>query len=351
MSENTSNSEVTTTPTISMGVCLIPILRYLRDAGDGAHPIKELTASVVAQFFPLGTNPSEDDLKKAGAAVANAGFSLRQRLCMTAEGRAWKITDLGLQVANGVSPMPKAPSGGTKVRVNKPRTGDTEHSTPDADPGSTARFTESSDTTSEESVEEPSGTVAPEVEAPVAPKVDPVPSVTTRTAPVGETISDTAERILNAVTGRTKPAALTVLPGDKAEEDWVHDPYLRSLCIANTDCFASWSPGHKECGNCPIAAYCRNAQAVTLSLLSDKIKEKEIRESAKILHEETAKAMSSSRPRTSGNLREGYPMIAPSDGLCRITGRAFSKGEKVLYVKGQGAVCLDAPGVTMVAEQ
>jgi hypothetical protein len=154
-----------------------------------------------------------------------------------------------------------------------------------------------------------------------------------------ENLDDLAERLHQEGprTGkRTKVASLAVIP-DGAEE-WVRDPYLRSLVQANTLCFGSWSPSEAPCGKCPVASFCRYAQAAALSVLSQQLRETELTEKAKRLHAATATALSPATSRDPSKLVEGREYSANNDGVCARTGQEFRKGQKVVWIPGEGVV-------------
>lgn len=370
---------------------LLPMLKAMYALGpDTGHLVADVQTRTTAD---MGITATGDDYAKVKLVYASAAFELRQRGCMDnlKSPTRWILTDLGREVGSGALPVPGPAKGPTK-RVNAsrketaagagtPATTATENppegSATDADADADTDTPEDNSTAAEAetaSAENPAAevphetpapaAVSPTVSAPVveppavtpatvpaatppallaiepeAPPVHPIPAIpsVTGTAPVTiapavESVDSIADRITSGK--RMKTASLTVLNAP----DWVNDPYLRQLVAINHPCFGGWNARDAVCGECPLAAACRNAQAGVLGTLSVKLREAELSEAAKRLQSETAAAMAPAAKRITAELREGVPMAAPFDAVCAKTGAAITKGEQVVFIPKVGVV-------------
>lgn len=165
-----------TTPTTPNGdkitstVILLPILKSLHAMGEGWHTPKDVLKG--AMTILLGPTPDKAAVDFAMDHTGAAAFSLRQRRVMESQStpRGWRITDLGVQAATEVIPMPKPPKGAPPVRVNAPRPKNADGSASAASEGGDEEDgAEASNATAEEVA------VAPVIAAPAVPVVAPIP--------------------------------------------------------------------------------------------------------------------------------------------------------------------------------
>jgi hypothetical protein len=131
--------------------------------------------------------------------------------------------------------------------------------------------------------------------------------------------------------------------------EWLKDDGLRGMVIETSDCFGAYSAKAQPCGECPLAGWCRNMKASTLTLLASKLQTAKP-EAPEPVSKATAKldaavsaANSPSAPRVPSK-PEGSVMRAPNDTTCSKTGKAIAKGDKVVYVRGLGIVLASEVG-------
>lgn len=337
---------------ITMGSSQVPILQSILKLGvDQPHAAGDVTQDVIANLTKEhGLRLDDKAALAAKHAVANAAMELRQKLCLSSESRAWKLTDLGRSVAQGTAPLPKRPpSDAPAVRVNTSRKASTDSQEPPttpAVPAAPASKVEES-TTEAEDPDPPKAQAAQEeftktsVATPEAPQEETRTRVKLR---VVEPIGDLAERVIENQPRAVAIAASVVhIPMmDVSGGNWVKDPYIRGIVAANQDCFGHWHPKSPECGQCALAIYCRNAQGTTLSVLGERLHAEEVLEVTKTLHAAVATAMSPNTSRVPAVFEVGKPMRANFDGVCALTGQNYTKGEDVILIPGQGVSRADA---------
>lgn len=332
------------TTKLSQGELLLPILKATLAMGkDEAHPYSEIAVKALASMSLtldcMGLKP--DGRALAFVPISNAGFSLRGRGLLTSEGRSWRLTALGVEVAEGRATMPKMPAPGAKApKAPKPPKAAKAPKPPKAAkaPKAAAAVVEPAPAAVTAAVEPAPAAVEP---APV--EVEPAPVEVVAVPVVAETPDEIAERLVNGGATKTKGKRLkTVVEVEETAEtpEWVKDPYLRGLVAINTPCYGSWAPKAATCDSCPLSGYCRSAQGGALSVLAAKLKEAEVTKATAKMHTATAAAMSMTptTPRVNATPVAGKVMKAGYDGLCVRTGSAIKAGDECYYVPGEGVV-------------
>jgi len=275
-------------------LAILTVLKRLREAG----PVE--VATVTAEILKdMGLPASAKDEKEVRNAINNAKFALNVgvRDCLKSEKGKWSITEIGLAaVETGVIPPDK--------RGKDKKKGKTEGGAPKAAP-SAKKASKKSDSAASEG--------------------DPAPP-----APVV----------------RPKPRLSIVGPATTADESWVEDAEIRTLVVANTPCYGTYSAGATECGKCPLRGHCGDSLARMLTGLAEAISAeangRTVIPGSLITKVGTAgvKALSSG-PRNAATAAK--PLTIYVDGaVCARSGVAMPKGSKAYYVKGAGNVAFEA---------
>lgn len=294
---------------ITQGTLSLPLLRALRDAG-GTATANDISAVAIAA---MGGDSSD---KKHRTAAANALGALRWRSVITSAKRGeWTLTDAGRTAIETevLPPMVYAPT----------RKGATE--APDAPSA-------------------PDATEAPVASSATMSRVTDDPAETAGTETAGtETVAATpAKRRLKVANAPVTPVTPVKVPS------WLDDEGIRALAIESTECFGAWSAKSGECGKCPLAGWCRNAKAATLSLLAAKLHTENpanpepVKPSVATLDEavSTANAPDASRTAPPDGL-VGLSMKARHDGVCAVSGRPIKAGDSIKYLAGFGVYHAD----------
>jgi len=294
-----------------------PILSALLTLGKDGTAIAVLRTAV---FSELGLG---EGTEKEKSAFSNGGMDLRERGCVASTKEdpkiprgVWRITPAG-EKAFSDRKVPAKPPAGPKPAKKVPAEV-VEAYEPSSDPV----FAQATD-----EVE-----AAPTLSSTIAKPVRP------------ETTDEIATRLAN---GAEKPKRRLSLIEPALEDGapaWMADSYLRTLVVANTPCFGSFSTKAAVCRPCDLKSHCQVAQAAALSILASVLKEEAAKKSKlttgafEKTHEAVANAFSPSLPRTPGAETAGKPMKATFDGVCARTGDPIPKGESCYYVHGEGLV-------------
>lgn len=284
-----------TTKNVRQGETLLPILRVLlRTSPDAAMPFKDIVDRALTDMsLDLNCMGERDGRPGVYVPFSNGGFELRARGCILSEGRSWKITDAGKAVvASGEiprrlkNPPPKGPP------APKPKT------------------------------------LAEVFAPPPAPRVE-----------------MTAVKAGNGV-AILAPKSNGKLPVVKGQE-WVADPYLRTLIAGQTPCYGTYEAGNTTCKPCPLRLHCGSALASMLSTLSQAIKADADKapvmapKQTQKVAAATAAALGGAVPRAVPD-KSGRKINANHDTVCVRTGAAIKKGEDVYFVPGEGIVAAAA---------
>jgi hypothetical protein len=283
------------------------IVKFLIDH-NGTATSAECEAAVRA-------GATDDAAKKAAkSAFNNASYVLKQRGCVKGTGRGqWAITDAGREFAE-TGNLPEAQekaSNGTPAAAPEHGKADTADGTATEGDGTTTEGTTEGDGTTTEGTTEGDGTTA----APAPP----------------------------APAKRVKVASVTAT-GNPVVPAWLADENLRGMVIEASDCFSAWSAKSHACADCPLAGWCRNAKASTLTLLASRLTTTTpeapapVTKAAVKLDNAVSVGNASNAPRVASK-PEGGVMRAPQDGVCSKTGAPIKKGDQVIYVKDLG-LCL-----------
>jgi hypothetical protein len=163
-------------------------------------------------------------------------------------------------------------------------------------------------------------------------------------APVAEPAAPAKRRlkVANAPVTPVTPATPVEVPS------WLDDADIRALAVEATECFGAWSARSTECGKCPLAGWCRNAKASTLSLLATKLQTgnpanpEPVKASVAKLDEAVGAANAPGAPRTAPpDGLVGLAMKARHDGVCAVSGRAIKAGDAIKYLTGFGVYHAD----------
>lgn len=293
---------------ISQSTTQVPLLRALAGAPNGELATD---AAVDAALKELGGDPAD---KAHRTAVGNGKWDLKSRGCVADPARGtWAITDLGREaLASGTLPpqdrdkylgAPKPRKAGTAPDANAPVT-------PVAEPPAMARAEESS---------------APVETTPAETVIE-----TASVAPVAEPAAPAKRRL--------KVANAPVTPVEVPS--WLADDDVRALAVEATECFGAWSSRSNECGRCPLAGWCRNAKAATLTLLATKLQTETpaapapVTPSVAKLDEAVSTANAPAAPRTAPDA--GMTLKARHDGICAVSGRPIKVGDTIKYLPNFG---------------
>lgn len=236
---------------------------------------------------------AKDDAERKAAKFAfnNGSYVLKQRGCVKAGSSrgVWEITDAGREFAK---------SGTLPAEQDK---GEAPEA-PKAKDGPVLAKTDTSDAT-----------------APATPEAKPEPAK------------------------RVKVAAAPVSTNPVLVPEWLKDDALRGMVIEASDCFGAWSAKSQSCSECPLAGWCRNAKASTLTLLASKLTTATPEAAAPVskaavkLDTAVASANAPAAPRAA-SVPEGGLMRAPHDGVCAKSGKPIKKGDQVKYIREVGLV-------------
>jgi len=287
---------------ISQPTTQFPLLRALAGAPNGELAVD---AAVDEALKELGGDPAD---KAHRTAVGNGKWDLKARGCVADPARGtWAITDLGRKaLADGAVP----PQDRDKyLGAPKPRKSTASDANAPAIPA-----------------EEPPGMARAEEPAPV----ETTPTETATVAPVAEPAAPAKRRLKVA----NAPATPVEVPS------WLDDADVRALAVEATECFGAWSSRSNECGKCPLAGWCRNAKAATLTLLATKLSTETpaapapVTPSVAKLDEAVSVANAPTAPRTAPDA--GMTLKARVDGICAASGRPIKAGDSIRYLPGFG---------------
>jgi len=291
---------------ISQSTTQFPLLRALAGAPNGELAVD---AAVDAALKELGGDPAD---KAHRTAVGNGKWDLKARGIVSDPTRGtWAITDLGREaLASGTLPpqdrdkylgAPKPRKAGTAPTPDEPA------ATPAAEPPAMAR------------AEEPAA--APEAPAPEAPAPE-------APAPVA------AKRRLKVANAPAANAPAADVPA------WLNDDDIRALAVASTECFGAWAAKSGECGKCPLAGWCRNAKAATLTLLASKLSTETPAApspvTASVAKLDAAVGAANAPSAAKAAPDAGMTLKARVDGICAASGRPIKAGDSIRYLPGFG---------------
>ena len=298
---------------ISQSTTQFALLRALSAAPNGALPAD---AAVDAALKELGGDTAD---KSHRTAVGNGKWNLKSRGCVADPARGtWAITALGREaLASGTLPpqdrdrylgAPKPRNAGTATAP----TPDEPAATPAGDSPAMAR------------AEEPAA--APEAPAPVAEAPE-------APAPVAEA-PVAAKRRLKVANAPAADAPAADVPA------WLNDDDIRALAVEATECFGAWAAKSGECGKCPLAGWCRNAKAATLTLLASKLSTETPAApapvTASVAKLDAAVGAANAPSAAKAAPDAGMTLKARVDGICAASGRPIKAGDSIRYLPGFG---------------
>jgi len=261
------------TTTIKMGQCQEPILKCLHQHG-GSFAAAEVTAEVITS---MGAASEGDAGKKSRQAVTNAAFELRQRHCMTSNGKVWTLTGLGTSVATG-STGGKIPARDYKadlVRVRAPNGERAKDVAPEPSGDATSEGDTSQEASAQISAEATEEGTATES---VSPPVD--PHAATDPAPAATPPRQRRMKVASAA----------------PQQQGVEDPRIQEARL-KTECFGGWSSKARPCEGCPVSRQCREGQAAAMMHLASYLKAAVVTDAMKNLHTTLITGMLESRVR------------------------------------------------------
>lgn len=272
---------------ITQATSQFPLLRALDAAPNGTL---DSDAAVTAALAEMGGDPAD---KAHRTAVGNGKWDLKARGCVVDASRGvWSISDLG---RNALKDGKLPPQDREKYLGAPVPRGTAKAATPAVE--------------------------TPAVETPVVE------------TPVVETPAvETPKRRLKVATTVTAPPA--EIPS------FLSDDEIRAMIVEGTDCFGAWSAKSGECGKCPLAGWCRNAKAATLTLLASKLTTETpahpepVKASVAKLDAAVGAANAPDAPRTSVDV--GMTLKARHDGVCAVSGRPIKAGDSIKYLPSFG---------------
>jgi hypothetical protein len=276
-------------------LAILSVLKRLKESG----PVD--VATVTAEILKdMGLPQKMAEEKEVRNAINNAKFALNVgvRDCLASEKGKWTITDIGLAaVESGTIPPDKRGKNKGKAEGGAPKAASSKKSTKKA-------------AAADASSEGDPGPPAPVVEKPKA-----------------------------------KPRLSIVGPETAAEESWVHDEEIRTLVVANTPCYGSYSPIAKECGKCPLRGHCGDALARMLTGIAEAISAEANQRTVipgSIVADVGVAGAAALTPGPRKAATTGKPLKIFVDGaICARTFNPLPKGSNAYYIPGVGNVSFE----------
>lgn len=121
---------------------------------------------------------------------------------------------------------------------------------------------------------------------------------------------------------------------------WLNDDDIRALAVEATECFGAWAAKSGECGKCPLAGWCRNAKAATLTLLASKLSTETPAApapvTASVAKLDAAVGAANAPSAAKAAPDAGMTLKARVDGICAASGRPIKAGDSIRYLPGFG---------------
>jgi len=168
------------------------------------------------------------------------------------------------------------------------------------------------------------------------------------------------ERGLETVPTSTNPeesgdSEVAPLEMPQPTDEYHHDPYLRSLALAETPCRGNYSSRSQTCKCCPLQQSCRNLMAIELSALAATMRKEALQEQQRQKLREKNKALAAeARPENAdrGSIplpdvtseeaitykgQQIIPIEAAIESVCMYgCGEPIHQGDKSYYIAGDG---------------